>query len=258
MNRLDICVSDRCFFPKSAFMSSKAVVKLAKGLGYEHVEFHPTWAVWWETLTKGKLSCRVDDIASFHISWREDGKYGKLGFIKRNFFFLPFWIFPPEPLGTKTLQKLVKKYKKQVVVHWQDDFDCYPFPLYELLKTLGISRAQIEKEVKKGRIKGIVLDTRKFAGWLRTTRETEGQSLRELLPYIKEVHFRLRYKEGVQAVSGNKETETTRLMKKLIKMGYKGRVVVEVGWPDQGPIEVLRQEGLEKVHQKIIKFLVNL
>jgi len=41
-------------------------------------------------------------------------------------------------------------------------------------------------------------------------------------------------------------------------MGYKGGVVVETGWPDQGPIEVLRLEGLKKVHQRIVKFLKNL
>jgi len=256
--KLKICVSDRCFFPKSAFMSSKAVVKLAKSLGYKQVEFHPTWAVWFEALTKGKLSCQSGDISSFHISWREDGRNMGFGFFKRNFLTPTYWIFPPESLGIKTLQRLERKHRKPVVIHWQEDFARFRSPLLELHGPLGMNRRQIEKEVRKGRIKGVLIDTDKFSDWLRGMGERENQSLRRLFPYIREVHFRFRYKEDVELLSGGRGTKSVELMKKLVEMGYKGKVIVEMGWPDPGSIEVLRQEGQDVVHQRIVEFLKNL
>lgn len=247
---MKICVSDRCFFPRSAFTSSKTIVELAKSLGYEQVEFHPTWAVWWETLMRGKLSCQSEDVSSFHISWREDGRNMGLGFFK-SLFNPDYRIFPPEILGTKVIQQLEKMYKKPVVVHWQEDFDRFKLPLLELHGPLGMNWQQIEVAIKRERIKGIVIDTGKFGGWLKLTGEKEDRVLPNLLPYIGEVHFRMGY-------VGGKEKESIRIMKKLVKMGYQGRVVSEMGWPDFGSIEVLHQEGLEKAHQRIVKFLKNL
>lgn len=258
MGRLKICVSDRCFFPRSAFSSSKRIVELAKSLGYEQVEFHPTWVVWFGVLTKGKLSCQPDDICSFHMGWREDGRNMGFGFIKRTFLVPVYYIFPPESWCNQTLQKLEKKYKKPVVIHWREDFERYKTPLVELQDFLNINLRKIENEIKREKIKGVVLDTDKFSGWLRTNGEKENQALRRLLPYVKEIHFRFRYKGDAQPLSGGKETKSARVMKKLVNMGYRGPVVVEMGWPDPGSIEVLRQEGLEKVHQKIVKFLKNL
>lgn len=255
--KLKICVSDRCFFPKSAFTSSRAIAKLAKSLGYEQVEFHPTWVVWFEALVKGELNCQSSDISSFHISWREDGRYYWQGTWLKKVIYPAYNIFPFEPLGTKTLQKLEKKYKKPVVIHWQEDFDRFESPILELHGPLGMNFQQIEKAIKKRKIKGMVVDTDKFGDWLEKTGEEENQALQKLFPYIKEIHFRFRHKEDIQPLSGGKETKSARVMKKLVKMGYKGRVVVEMGWPDPGSIEVLRQEGLEKVHQGIVKFLKN-
>lgn len=258
MSRLKICVSDRCFFPKSAFTSSKAAVELAKSLGYEQLEFHPTWAVWFEVLVKGKLSCQSSDICSFHISWREDGRNAGFGFIKRTFLVPAYYIFPPESWCNRTLQKLERKYKKPVVVHWREDFNRYSSPLVELHSSLGMNRTQIEKEIKKGAIKGVLIDTDKFSGWLKSTGEKESQSLRRLFPYIGEVHFRFRYKEDVDSLSGGRETNSVKLMKKLIKMGCKEKVVVEIGWPDPEAIEVLHKLGLEEVHRRIVEFLKSL
>jgi len=254
MGRLKICVSDRCFFPKSAFMSSKSVVKLAKSLGYEQVEFHPTWAVWFEVLIRGRLNCQPDGISSFHISWREDGSYFGRGFFER-ISFPAYHLFPPEPLGTKTLQKLEKKYKKPVVIHWPEDFARFKSPLLELQWPLKMNLRQVEKTIQKGDIKGVVIDTYKLASWAKDRREKEDMALKKLFPYIGEAHFRFRHQEDVQPLSGRKETKSVRVMRKLAKMGYKGRVVVEMGWPDPGSIEVLHQEGLKRVHQKIVKFL---
>ena len=256
--KLKICVSDRCFFPKSAFMSSKAVVELAKSLGYERVEFHPSWAIWWETLTKGKLSCRSKDICSFHINWREDGRNAGFGFIKRNFLIPAYYIFPPESWCNRTLQKLEKKYRKPVAIHWQEDFSRYQLPLLELHSSLGLDLKRVENELKRGRIKGVLIDTDKFSGWLEATGERENQSLRRLFPCIKEIHFRFGHKENIDPLAVGEKTKSARVMKKLVEMGYKGRVVVEMGWPDPGSIEALRQEGLEKVHQIIVKFLKSL
>ncbi len=48
-------------------------------------------------------------------------------------------------------------------------------------------------------------------------------------------------------------------MKKLVnKMGYKGKVVVELGWPDPGSTKVLKKLGLKEVHKRIVDFLGNL
>lgn len=254
---MKICVSDRCFFPLSAFINSKKTVKLAKNLGYRQVEFHPTWVVWLEALLKGKLGCRSEDISSFHISWREDGIQSGFGFFKRNFLIPAFRLFPPEPWGTKSLQKLEKKYKKPVVVHWRQDFNKFKSPLLELHGLLEMNWSQIEKEITRERIKGIVIDTDKFSDWIKQTGEDD-QVLSRLFPYITEVHFRFRHKEDIDPISGRKETKSSLVMKRLLKMGYKGRVVVEMGWPDIGSIEVLKKQGLKKIHEQIVKFLKNL
>jgi hypothetical protein len=258
MSKLKICVSDRCFFPKSAFMSSKAVVKLAKSLGYEQVEFHPTWAVWFEALTKGKLSCQSSDICSFHINWREDGRKGGFGFIKRAFLIPAYWVFPPECLSNLTLQKLEKKYRKPVVVHWREDFDRYRYPIAELHGLLRLNLERVEEMIKNGQIMGVVIDTEKFDGWLEKTGEKESQTLGRLLPFIKEVHFRFRNKEEVEFLLRGKESKSAQLMMKLVKRGYKNQVVVEIGWPEKGAMEILKAEGFERVHKKIINFLKNL
>lgn len=109
--KLDICVSDRCFFPWSAFKSPRKVVKLAKSLGYEQVEFHPVWSVWFESLVKGRLSCQPEDISSYHIDWRQDRVQEGFGFWER-FTSLPSQLFPPTFLAIKVIQKLEGRYKK--------------------------------------------------------------------------------------------------------------------------------------------------
>lgn len=256
--RLKICVSDRCFFPGSAFKSSRTIVNLAKSLGYEQVEFHPTWTVWLETLVKGKLSCRASDISSFHISWREDGIHDGYSFFKRSFLVPAYWIFPPEPGGTNVLKKLARQYRKPVVVHWPEDFNKYKKCLLELHGSLSLNREAIEKLLKKGQIKGIVIDTDKFSDWILRHKEKESRVLRRVFPYIKEGHFRFRQQKDVQALLGKQESKTVKLMRKLINLGYKGRVVVEMGWPERELVEVIKQQGVEKTHQMIVKFLRSL
>jgi hypothetical protein len=238
-------------------MSTKAVVELAKSLGYEQVEFHPTWAVWWETLTKDKLSCRARDISSFHINWREDRRNEGMSFIRGNFLIKHSWVFAFESMGIWALRKLEKKYRKPVVVHWPEDFDRYQYPIVELQSFLGLNLKKVENELKKGRIKGVLIDTDKFTGWLEATGERENHVLRRLFPYIKEIHFRFRHQEDAR-LSRSKKTKTVQLMEKLVGMGYKGRVVVEMGWPDPGSIEVLQKLGLKEIHRRIVKFLENI
>lgn len=239
-------------------MSSKAVVELAKNLGYQQVEFHPTWAIWWETLTRDKLSCQAKDISSFHMGWREDARIDGYSFLERNLLIPAYRIFPYEPLGIKTLRKLEKKYQKPIVIYWQKDFARFKSPILELHRPLGMNFQQIEKAIKRGKIKGVVLDTDKFGGWLKQTGDKEDQALSKFFPYIKEIHFRFRHKKDIEPLSGGRETKSARVMKKLVKMGYKGRVVVEMGWPDPGSIAVLRQKGLKTIHQRIVKFLKSL
>lgn len=255
--KLKICVSDRCFFPKSAFESSKTIVKLAKSLGYESVEFHPTWAVWFEMTSKGKLSAETASISSFHVSWREDGKYFGLNPL-RVLFNPNYRVFPFGFLGIKTLQKLEEKYGKPVVVHWPEDFSRYKKSLLELQWPLKMNLKEVEKAIKEKQIAGVVIDTGKLIGWLKDQNEEEEKVLKTLLPHIGEVHFRFRSQDDVNLLSGRGETESARLMKRLVKMGYCGRVVVEMGWPEEGALEALRQEGLVKIHKRIVNFLQTL
>jgi len=256
--KLKICVSDRCFFPKSALMGSKAVVSLAKSLGYEQVEFHPTWAVWWEILTKGRLSCQPKDISSFHINWREDRRNKGMSFVKGNFLVKHSWLFVFESMGLWTLKKLEERYQKPVVVHWPEDFDCYQHPIVELQSFLGLNLKKIEEKLKKGRIKGVLIDTDKFTGWLKAEKEKEEKSLKRLFPHIREVHFRFGHKENLDPGPIKAKTKSASLMRRLVKMGYQGKVVVEMGWPDPGSIEILKKLGFKKTHRRIIDFLENI
>jgi len=251
---MKICVSDRCFFPKSAFMSNKAVVGLAKSLGYNKVEFHPTWAVCWEILTKGRLSCKAEDISSFHIDWRQDRIYGGDPWFKR-LTNIQSYLFPPTKIATKTLQKLERLYKRQVVIHWEGNIGEYKDPILELHSFLDIGLRKIKDLVKEKKIKGVVVDTDKLAGWLERHKEKENRVLKKLLPDIYEIHFRFGYKQDINKSLAIEKTHSARILKKLLKLGFEGRVVVEMGWPDKGSVAVLKKYGLAKVHKKVVEFL---
>lgn len=256
---MKICVSDRCFFPKSAFMNSRAVVKLAKSLGYEQVEFHPTWGVWLEFLAKGKLSCQRADIASFHIDWRQDTIQEGASFWDR-LKYLPSHLFPSTSLTTRAMRKLERKYKKPVVIHWQKNIEEYKEPILELHGYLPVGIRQLEKYFKAKKIGGVVVDTDKFSEWMKAN-ELDGNAeliLKRLIKKVAEVHFRFKHKEDIKAMFGEKETKTIKIMKKLLKLGYRGRIVVEAGWPDAGRVASFWQidKGkAKKLHSQIIDFL---
>lgn len=257
MSKFKIIVSDRCFFPWSAFRSSRKIVQLAKSLGYKQVEFHPTWAVCWEALTKGRLSCKAGDICSFHISWREDGVGAGLGFLKRT--LMPtYMIFPFKPLGAWVLQKLEKVYDKEAVVHWPWDFKKYKKPILELHSFLEIDFEKVKALIGEKKIKGVVVDTDKLAGWCKRHKGDEGRVLKELFPFVKEVHFRFGHRRDIGESLDIERSNSARIIKKLLRLGYKGRVVVEFGWPDKESIKILKRDGFENIHKKIIGFLQSL
>ena len=255
MGRLKICVSDRCFFPHCAFWCSQKTVKLAESLGYEAIEFHPTWAIWIESMFKNKLNCHPDKISSFHASWREDARSYWQGSWLGKIIYPAYNIFPPEPLGTKTLKILEKRYQKPVVIHWQQNFTHFQKPILELHGLLKMNKRQILNAISKKEIKGIVIDTDKFKGWLKENKDSEAQVLKDLFPHIQEVHFRFGHQENLDLFSNKVTSNSAKLTKKLIKMGYQGKVVVEMGWPDKGSIKILHQLGLKKTHQEIINCL---
>jgi hypothetical protein len=158
-------------------------------------------------------------------------------------------------MGIWTLKNLEKRYQKPVVVHWPEDFNRYQYPIVELQNFLGLNLKRLEGKLKRGEIEGVVIDTDKFTGWLKAEEEKEDKSLKKLFPHIKEIHFRFGYEEDLDSHSIQGKTKSARIMEKLVKMGYRGKVVVEMGWPDPGSIKILKKLGLEKTHQQIITFL---
>jgi len=257
---MKICVSDRCFFPWSAFKSSKRVIKLAKDLGYEEVEFHPTWNIWGEFLTRKKLVCKAEDISSFHIDWRQDISHDNYGFFTRNFCKLHYHLFPPGFLAVRTLQKLEKKYKKQIVIHWLENINQYQNPILELHSLLSIGLKELEAYFKQGKIAGIVIDTHKFLDWVKINKikESSYSILKRLMKMIVEVHFRFKTDKDIKFLSGGPDTNSIKIIKQLIKLGYQGRVVVEAGWPDAGTAANLWQVDMakaKKIHAQIVNFL---
>lgn len=258
--KIKVCISDRCFFPWSAFRNSKKIVDLAKDLGYEGIEFHPTWAVCLEVLLNGKLSCQTKKISSFHIDWCQDTIHDGYKFFTRDFLKPTHQLFPPSFLATRVLQKLEKKYKKQVVIHWLENIEQYKNPILELHSLLPIGLGELEEYFEVGKIKGIVIDTHKFSGWMRFNKlkRSSEEILKKLIKQVSEVHFRFKYEDDVKALSGNKETDTIRIMKQLIKLGYQERVVIEAGWPDAGEVSNLWRIDMvktKKIHTQIISFL---
>lgn len=259
MKRFKIIVSDRCFFPRSAFMSTKAVVRLAKSLGYQQVEFHPTWAVCWEVLVRGELSCAASDISSFHIDWRQDRVEEGLSFGKR-LKHCPSHLFPFTIFATKTLQILEKQYKKQIVIHWQKNIKEYQRPILELHEKLTVNLKQLEEYFKARKIKGVVIDTHKFLGWMKVNKQGKDYHLmlKRLINNVAEVHFRFKYDEDVKALFKGKATDSIKIMQKLIELGYQNRVVVEAGWPDAGVVAnfwKIDPVEAKRIHEKIIGLL---
>src|SRR3989344_7253372 len=124
MSKLKICISARCFFPKGAFFYSTArMAEMAEAVGYQGIEFLPTWRFVWEMARYGKLLAPRAMVVSGHRDWRQDrvmeAKNTKKSLIYSQVKNKYDWVFPPlSGLCLKALQKFQKVYKVPISVTW--------------------------------------------------------------------------------------------------------------------------------------------
>ena len=128
---------------------------------------------------------------------------------------------------------------------------------------LGVGKVELINWLRESPGKhGVVIDTTKFGKWLESVdlvRE-RNEVLRELVPYIFEVHYRQIRRDDRWKIGNAKESR--EIIELLSKLGYQGRIVVEFGWPDldNPPFGWLSEdlEEFKKLHQEVINFIRNI
>ncbi len=269
---MKVICSGRNFFPKGAwFYSTKEQSSLAKGVGYVGLNFLPTWRFVWEILTLGRLSSSPSMILSAHRDWRYDrimeAKVRNKPWWLYQIRNKEDWLFPPLSWCLTAMKRFQTLYKKPVSVMWLEDAaNFFPVVLELWDKIQGVNQRQLITWCKKDRRNhGVVIDTLKFSGWLKSNglENKKNQVIDELMPYIKWVDYRATKKnrEPSLAVTIEKMVESERLFKLLLKKGYRGDVVVEYGWPDleSPPFGIIREnrDAFNKFHKNLIKKITN-
>lgn len=261
-----IVASHRCFFPKGAFFNSTdRMAELAKEVGYEGIEFLPTWRFVYEMKRYGKLLAPEEMISSGHRDWRIDRVM--LARLDNR----PDWtyqfrekadlLFPPTNICLAFLKKFQKLYRKPVSTTWYDDTKNFLPVMLELHGyKVGIDEKKLFEWLKEDPQKhGVVLDITKFPKWLESIGKfnRKDEILKKLVPYIFEVHYRQIRKDNKWKLTTPKEGR--EIIRKLFKYGYQGKVVVEFGWPDldNPPFGLLKEDigRFRKLHKQIISLL---
>lgn len=269
MGRLKICVSDRCFFPKGAYFYSTAkMAELAQEVGYEGIEFLPTWRFVWEMKRYKKLLAPNKMIASGHRDWRFD-RVMEAKIKKRPWWFYQLrnkedWLFPPSNCCLSVLKKFQEKYKVPVSTAWFADTENFSPVMLELWSPAqGVDYQGLMRWLKENpKNHGVVIDTAKFTSWLKDNNllKKKRQIFRRLLPHVFEVHYRSKKKGLDKAVNlgGGLRDDSDENLKFVLKEGYQGRIVVEFGWPDLEQ-NLLKWRGdwrqFRQFHQAIINFI---
>lgn len=272
MGRLKICVSSRCFFPRGAYFNSTAeMASLAKDVGYEGIEFLPTWRVIWEMNRYGELLAPKEMIASGHRDWRFD-RVMEAKLKRKPWWFYQLknkadWLFPLSNLCLTALKRFQRKYKVPVSTAWFADTENFSPVMLELWSPeQGVDYEGLMKWLRSNPTnRGVVVDTAKFTSWLKRNRlfQKKKEVFRTLLPHIFEVHYRSKKKglDRAMNLGGKLRHDTHENLRFVLKEGYRGRIVVEFGWPDiDEPILGWRGDFSKflKVHQRMVKFLKNL
>jgi hypothetical protein len=219
-------------------MSSRDIVDLAKEVGYEGVEFLPTWRFVREIKKYGKLLANKQMVVSGHRDWRFDRV------MMARLDNKPDWkyqlrekadlLFPTSGACLSALRKFQKYYEVPVSVTWFEDTKNFSPVMLELWGVdQGINQEKLLRWLKSDpKERGVVIDTAKIGKWLKSNNllEKKERVLEDLFPHIFEVHYRQVKKKNKWKLG--KIHESSEILKLLLNFGYKGRVVVEFGWPD--------------------------
>lgn len=272
MDRLKICASSRCFFPKGAYFYSTAkMAELAQEVGYEGIEFLPTWRFVWEMKRYKKLLAPNKIIASAHRDWRFD-RVMEAKIKEKPWWFYQLrnkedWLFPPSNCCLSALKKFQEKYKVPVSTAWFADTENFSPVMLELWSPAqGVGwqglMTWLEKDPQNH---GVVVDTAKFTGWLKSDGllNKRKQVIKKLLPYAFEVHYRFKKKGLDQAMNlgkngGRLQDDSDENLKLILNQGFSGRIIVELGWPDVEK-NLVKWRGdwrqFKQAHQTIIDFI---
>lgn len=261
--------SSRCFFPKAAFFKSTAeIAELAKDVGYEGVEFLPTWRFVWEMKRYGKLLAPKEMVAAGHRDWRIDRVMLARLDNKSDWTYQlrekADLLFPPTNVCLASLKEFQKVYRKPVSTTWYDDTKNFSPVMLELHGyKVGVDKVELITWLKENPKKhGVVVDTTKFGNWLESINlvEKRDEILKELIPYIFEVHYRCIRKDNKWGLVSSKESR--EIIKLLSSFGYQRRIVVEFGWPDLdiSPYGLFKEDmdSFRKMHQEIVAFISSL
>lgn len=227
-------------------MSTREMARIAREVGYDGIEFLPTWTFVYEMLRFGELTAPEEMIASGHRDWRFDRVMGALAKGRPWWWYQlrnkEDWLFPLSQICLPALQKFQKRYGVPISVSWTVDLPHFNPVMLELWgKAQGFDFADLKRWLEEDpENHGVVLDTAKFTSWLESNGllDRKREIIRQLLPHIFEVHFRFKRKDreralvGVGKDWGRLRDDTVENYLLVREAGYSGPVVVELGWPD--------------------------
>lgn len=198
-SKVKIVMSHRCVFPKGAFFYSTAeMAELAREVGYEGVEFLPTWRVVWEMKRYGKLLAPRSMVASGHRDWRFDrvmeaklkGKPWWWYQIKNK----EDWLFPSSGICRRALQNFQRVYGVPISVAWFEDAVNFSPVMLELWSVeQGVDQKRLVKWLTQDREhRGVVVDTAKFTSWCETNKMSKKSMWKTIEPFVWELHYRVK------------------------------------------------------------------
>ena len=237
---------------------------MARNVGYEGVEFLPTWRFVWEMKRYGKLLAPEGMVASGHRDWRFDRVMQAINEGK------PSWLyqfktkgdllFPPSSLCREALQQFQKVYRVAVsTIHFNDTKNFSPVMLEIINKRESLGYIDLMEWLREDpKNRGVVLDTDKISLWLEDNNlaDDKDRIISELIPFTSEIHYR----SFLERYPGRQERSGKNLQT-ILSLGFKGRVVVEFGWPDMenSPFGLFKEDlnVFKKIHKRLIAFVRN-
>lgn len=216
------------------------MAELAANIGYTGVEFLPTHRFVYEMWRYGRLLSPASMIRSGHRDWRFDRVMEAMLSNKPEWWYqlknTEDWLFPPSRVCQWALTSFQAKYRVPISVMWFGDVENFSPVMLELWDTKqGVDQVKLIEWLKlDDKNRSVVVDTAKIVGWAASNEMMLDTVLEQVFPYIGEVHYRAVRKGKTKSLGlGSAVVDSSDdVMKWLVNRGYRGRVVVEYGWPD--------------------------
>lgn len=203
---VEINLSMASLWPFFAIRPPRWSAEIAEKYGFDKLEILPGYSVCREFRKLRRLTINSGKMGSLHDSWKRDRRaeieHSLVTDTNINRWvslrsFLLRSVFPSEAITRTTLQGLETIYQAPVIFHWPEDAPLYQQSILEIHPYIGLSPSQAINWVQENPEKrGLAIDASRRKWWKYL--ESQGikkddwkSTFRQLLPYVKEVHFQI-------------------------------------------------------------------